>query len=88
MTEVIADPSTGTNVVTDPSTGLRMVELSHVWGHGVPSPPGETDVRMVRAVKHVQHGSYRAGPDRVEFHAGTRSFLPAPCRVWGESDRS
>ncbi len=44
------------NVVTDPYSGLQFVELSHVWDHGVPSYPGDPDVRMVRGVKHAQHG--------------------------------
>ena len=44
-----------TDVVTDPYSGLQLIELSHVWGHGVPSEPGQLDVRMVRAVKHAQH---------------------------------
>ncbi len=26
--------------VTDPQTGLQFFELSHEWGHGVPSMPG------------------------------------------------
>ena len=45
-----------TNIVTDPYSGLQFVELSHVWGHGVPSYPGDPDVRMVRGVKFAQHG--------------------------------
>ena len=44
------------NVVTDPYSGLQFVELSHLWDHGVPSYPGDPDVRMVRGVKHAQHG--------------------------------
>ncbi len=44
------------NVVTDPYSGLQFVELSHVWDHGGPSYPGDPDVRMVRGVKHAQHG--------------------------------
>jgi len=45
-----------TNIVTDPYSGLQFVELSHLWDHGVPSYPGDPDVRMVRGVKHAQHG--------------------------------
>jgi len=36
-------------MVTDPYSGLQMVELSHVWGHGVPSMPGQDDVKMSRS---------------------------------------
>ena len=42
--------------VTDPRTGLQLLELSHVWGLGAPSYPGQEDVKMVRSVKHAQHG--------------------------------
>jgi kynurenine formamidase len=42
--------------VSDPYSSLQFLELSHVWGHGVPSYPGQADVEMHRAVKHAQHG--------------------------------
>jgi kynurenine formamidase len=42
--------------VTDPYSGLQFLELSHVWGHGVPSYPGQADVKMHRAVKFAEHG--------------------------------
>ena len=30
-----------TAIVKDPYSGLELIELSHVWGHGVPSEPGQ-----------------------------------------------
>jgi len=30
----------------DPHSGLQLYELSHVWGHGVPSMPGDDDVKI------------------------------------------
>jgi kynurenine formamidase len=52
-----------------------MVELSHVWGHGVPSLPGQADVRMVRAVKHAQHGVL-AWRITTSMHTGTHMNAP------------
>ncbi len=62
-------------VVTDPYSGLQMVELSHVWKHGVPSLPGNADVKMFRAVKHAQHGvmAYRV---KTNLHTGTHMNAP------------
>ncbi|MBU2511528.1 cyclase family protein [bacterium] len=62
-------------VVTDPYTGLQMVELSHVWGHGVPSYPGQADVKMFRAVKHAQHGVLAWRINTV-MHTGTHMNSP------------
>jgi kynurenine formamidase len=62
-------------VVTDPYTGLELYELSHVWGHGVPSEPGQMDVRMVRAVKHAQHGVL-AWRVTTSLHTGTHMNAP------------
>ena len=64
-----------TGMVTDPYSGLEFVELSHVWGHGVPSMPGQTDVRMVRAVKHAQHGVL-AWRITTSLHTGTHMNAP------------
>jgi kynurenine formamidase len=64
-----------TAFVTDPYSGLQLVELSHVWGHGVPSEPGQTDVRMVRAVKHSQHGVL-AWRVTTSMHTGTHMNAP------------
>ena len=62
-------------VVTDPYTGLELFELSHVWGHGVPSEPGQVDVRMQRAVKHAQHGVL-AWRVTTSLHTGTHMNAP------------
>ncbi len=40
----------------EPGTGLRFVELSHVWGHGVPVWPGDAEVQIVRGVNHARDG--------------------------------
>jgi len=60
---------------TDPYSGLKAFELSHVWGHGVPSLPGDPDVRMVRAVKHAQHG-VMAHRITTVMHTGTHMNAP------------
>lgn len=62
-------------VTVDPYSGLQMVELSHVWGHDVPSMPGQDDVKMYRAVKHAQHGvlAYRI---TTVMHTGTHMNAP------------
>lgn len=62
-------------LVTDPYSGLRLVELSHVWGHGAPSLPGDADVRMIRAVKHAQHGVL-ANRITTVMHTGTHMNAP------------
>lgn len=61
--------------VTDPKTGLQFVELSHVWGHGAPSYPGRGDVKMVRGVKHAQHGVL-AWRINTNMHTGTHMNAP------------
>ena len=66
---------TTTDVVKDPYTGLQLVELSHEWGHGVPSMPGQTDVKMFRAVKHAQHGVL-AWRVTTSLHTGTHMNAP------------
>lgn len=62
-------------IVKDPYSGLQFVELSHVWGHGVPSYPGQADVKMVRAVKHSQHGVL-AWRINTSMHTGTHMNAP------------
>jgi kynurenine formamidase len=62
-------------MVTDPYTGLQFVELSHIWGHGVPSYPGQEDVKMFRAVKHAQHGVL-AWKINTVMHTGTHMNAP------------
>ena len=64
-----------TNVVADPYSGLQFVELSHAWGHGAPSYPGQTDVKMYRAVKHAQHGVL-AWRITTVMHTGTHMNAP------------
>lgn len=61
--------------VSDPVSGLMLLELSHEWGHGVPSYPGQEDVKMVRAVKHAQHGVL-AWKTRTSMHTGTHMIAP------------
>ncbi len=63
------------NAVVDPYSGLRLFELSHVWGVGAPSMPGDDDVRMYRSVKHAQHGvmTHRI---RMVMHSGTHMNAP------------
>lgn len=64
-----------TKVTTDPYGGLQTIELSHAWGHGVPSYPGQDDVKMFRAVKFAQHGvlAYRIN---TVMHTGTHMNAP------------
>lgn len=61
--------------VTDPYNGLQFYELSHVWGHGTPSLPGNEDVVMYRSVKHGQHGvmTHRL---KMIMHTGTHMNAP------------
>jgi kynurenine formamidase len=62
-------------LVQDPYSGLKFVELSHVWGFGAPSMPGQPDVLMHRSVKHAQHGvmTHRM---RMVMHTGTHMNAP------------
>lgn len=60
---------------TDPYSGLQLVELSHEWGHGVPSYPGQDDVKMFRGVKHAQHGVL-AWKINTVMHTGTHMNAP------------
>lgn len=64
-----------TTVTTDPYSGLQMVELSHVWGHGAPSMPGDDDVLIYRSVKHAQHG-VMAQRLKMVMHSGTHMNAP------------
>jgi len=61
--------------VTDPYSGLQLFELSHPWGHGVPSYPGQEDVKMFRSVKHAQHGVL-AWKINTVMHTGTHMNAP------------
>ncbi|ATN36947.1 cyclase (plasmid) [Rhizobium sp. ACO-34A] len=60
---------------TDPYSALEFVELSHEWGHGVPSMPGTPDVVMYRSVKHAQHG-VMATRLKMGMHTGTHMNAP------------
>jgi kynurenine formamidase len=62
-------------ITTDPYSGLQLVELSHEWGHGAPSYPGQADVTMFRAVKHGQHGVL-AWKFNTVMHTGTHMNAP------------
>lgn len=62
-------------VTTDPYSGLQFIELSHSWGHGVPSYPGQEDVKMHRGVKHAQHGVL-AWKINTVMHTGTHMNAP------------
>lgn len=62
-------------MVTDPYSGLQLVELSHEWGHGAPSYPGQDDVKMFRGVKHAQHGVL-AWKTTTVMHTGTHMNAP------------
>ncbi|GIX13229.1 MAG: cyclase [Paracoccaceae bacterium] len=61
--------------VADPATGLEFYELSHEWGHGAPSLPGDDDVQLRRTVKHAQHG-VMAHRIRMVMHSGTHINAP------------
>lgn len=59
----------------DPYSELQFIELSHEWGHGVPSYPGQDDVKMFRGVKHAQHGVL-AWKINTVMHTGTHLNAP------------
>ncbi len=64
-----------TEATIDPYSGLQTIELSHPWGHGVPSYPGQEDVKMFRAVKFAQHGVMAHRINTV-MHTGTHMNAP------------
>ncbi|NQV55272.1 MAG: cyclase family protein [Rhodospirillales bacterium] len=61
--------------IEDPYSGLHLVELSHVWGHGAPSMPGEPDAVLFRSVKHAEHG-VMAHRLKMVMHQGTHMNAP------------
>ncbi len=61
--------------VEDGATGLLFHELSHPWGHGTPSMPGDDDIILFRSVKHAQHG-VMAHRIRMVMHSGTHLNAP------------
>ena len=66
---------TSATAIEDPYSGLRFVEMSHVWGHGVPSMPGHPDVLMHRGAKHAQYGVMSTRL-RMVMHTGTHMNAP------------
>jgi kynurenine formamidase len=63
------------SITTDPYSGFQLVELSHEWGLGAPSYPGTAELKMVRAVKHAQHGVL-AWRISTSMHTGTHMNAP------------
>ncbi len=61
--------------VQDPYSGLQFIELSHEWGHGAPSMPGDPDAVLFRSVKHAQHG-VMATRLKMVMHTGTHMNAP------------
>jgi kynurenine formamidase len=68
---------------TDPKNGLQFVELSHPWGTGVPSYPGDDDVIFDHGVKHAQFG-VQAFKIRTNFHTGTHMIAPIHMKDRGD----
>ena len=56
--------------VTEPETGLVFYELSHEWGHGVPTLPGYEEVKLYRSSTHAKNG-VMATRIRMVMHSGT-----------------
>ncbi len=77
----ITDPYVGP--VTDPYNGLVFYEMSHEWGTGVPSYPGDADVIFDHGVKHAQFG-VQAFKIRTNFHTGTHLIAPIHMYCYGE----
>lgn len=63
------------STATDPATGLQFFELSHEWGHGIPSMPSHPDVRMWRGVKFADSGNMSHRIVTV-MHSGTHLNAP------------
>ncbi len=61
--------------VTEPDTGLVFYELSHEWGHGVPTLPGFEDVKLHRSSTHAKNG-VMATRIRMVMHSGTHVNAP------------
>jgi kynurenine formamidase len=59
----------------EPETGLLFYELSHVWGHGVPTLPGYEDVKIFRSTTHAKNG-VMAQRIRTIMHTGTHMNAP------------
>lgn len=61
--------------VSEPASGLVFYELSHEWGHGVPTLPGYEDVIMYRSTTHAKNG-VMAQRMRTIMHTGTHMNAP------------
>jgi kynurenine formamidase len=61
--------------VTEPESGLVFYELSHEWGHNVPTLPGFDDVKLHRASTHAKNG-VMATRMRTVMHSGTHVNSP------------
>lgn len=72
-----------TGAVTDPYSGLEFYELTHMWGTGVPSYPGDADVIFDHGVKHAQFG-VQAFKVKTNFHTGTHMIAPVHMDAYGE----
>ena len=70
-------------VVVDPYNGLEFYELSHMWGTGVPSYPGDADVIFDHGVKHAQFG-VQAYKVKTNFHTGTHLIAPIHMDAYGD----
>ena len=55
--------------------GLVFYELSHEWGHGVPTLPGFDDVKLYRSSPHAKNG-VMATRIRMVMHSGTHVNAP------------
>ncbi len=79
--EQIKDPYVGPTV--DPYSGLVFYEMTHEWGTGVPSYPGDADVIFDHGVKHAQFG-VQAFKVRTNFHTGTHICAPFYMNCYGD----
>lgn len=61
--------------VAEPETGLVFYELSHPWGHGVPTQPGFDEVMLYRSSTHAKNG-VMAHRIRMVMHSGTHINAP------------
>ena len=69
--------------MTDPYSGLVFYEMTHEWGTGVPSYPGDADVIFDHGVKHAQFG-VQAFKVRTNFHTGTHMIAPIHLYCYGD----
>ena len=61
--------------IVDLTSGLIFYELSHEWGHGVPTLPGYEDVKIHRPTTHAKNG-VMAQRIRTIMHTGTHLNAP------------